>query len=81
MRNIRPIYILVLILEKSITMIFPTVSNVSGYNILFALLSTAAVLRIQPSVERTLPAVIEASTAFNISTELSGILYYIIINV
>ena len=55
-------YILILILEKSITtMIFPTVSDVSGYNILFVLQSTAAVLRIQPSVETTLPAIIEAS--------------------
>ena len=42
-------------------MIFPTVSDVSGYNILFALQSTAAVLIIQPSVETLLPAVMEAS--------------------
>ena len=42
-------------------MIFPTVSDVSIYNSLSALLSTLAVLRIQPSVETKLPAVMEVS--------------------
>ena len=43
------------------TMIFPTVFNVSNYNSLSVLLSTVAVLKIQPSVETKLPAVMQVS--------------------
>ena len=43
------------------TMIFPTVSDVSIYNSPSVLLSTVAVLRIQPSVGTKLPVVMEVS--------------------
>ena len=48
-------------------MIFPTVFNVSIYYTPSALLSTEAVLRIQPSVETKLPAVMEVSLQHSIT--------------
>ena len=48
-------------------MIFPTIFDVSIYNTPSALLSTEAVLRIQPSVETKLPAVMEVSLQHSIT--------------